>query len=127
MLRRAPTFKRATCLPQELGATLSQSTSIDLRRRSMHRPALSDHLWKRWRKEYLLPLCSALEATPKLPPRLQVGDIVLVPDNDSPPILWKLTRVTELLPGRACCLKLASGSVIWRPVQKSTFFEAGSL
>ncbi|KAH7978346.1 hypothetical protein HPB49_005254 [Dermacentor silvarum] len=110
---------------------LPQSTSVDLRRRSIHRQALTDHLWKRWRKEYLLLLRSAREATPKLPPRLQVRDVVLVHDDDAPPMLWKLARVTELLPGRdgvgrACCLKLASGSVIRRPVQKAYLLEAGS-
>ncbi|KAH7944757.1 hypothetical protein HPB49_000024 [Dermacentor silvarum] len=75
----------------------------------MHRQALADDLWKRWRKEYLLPLRAAHETTPKLPPRHhEVGDIVLVRGDDSPPILWKLTRVIELLAGRdgvarACC------------------------
>ncbi|KAH7973614.1 hypothetical protein HPB49_003085 [Dermacentor silvarum] len=39
----------------------------------------------------------------------EVGDFVLVHDDDSPPLLWKLARVTEQLPGRdgvarACCL-----------------------
>ncbi|KAH7950215.1 hypothetical protein HPB49_021038 [Dermacentor silvarum] len=88
------------CLPQELGATLPQSTRVDLRRRRMHQQALTDHRWKRWRKKYSLLLRSAPENTPKLSPRLQVGDAVLVHDDDSPPILWKLARVTELLPGR---------------------------
>ncbi|KAH7943210.1 hypothetical protein HPB52_006522 [Rhipicephalus sanguineus] len=106
------------------------STAVNLRRRVQHRQALTDHLWKRWRKEYLLLLRSAHEAAPKTPPRLQVGDIVMVHD-DSPPITWKMARVTELLPGRdniarACCLRLASGSIIRRPVQKVYLLEAGS-
>ncbi|KAH7934354.1 hypothetical protein HPB49_025067 [Dermacentor silvarum] len=71
-------------------------------------------------------------ATPKLPPRLHVRDIVLLYDDDSPPVLWKRSRATEVLPGRndvarACCLKLASSSVIRRPVQKGYLIEAGSL
>lgn len=122
--------KRATCLPQDFGAAIPQSTAVNLRRRVQHRQALTDHLWKRWRKEYLLLLRSAHEAAPKTPPRLQVGDIVMVHD-DSPPITWKMARVTELLPGgdniaRACCLRLASGSIIRRPVQKVYLLEAGS-
>ncbi|KAH7949414.1 hypothetical protein HPB49_009402 [Dermacentor silvarum] len=137
MLRLAPTShfllgKRATCLPQQSGAALPRATSIDLRRQSRHRQALADPLWKGWCKEYLLILCSAQEVTPKLLPQLQVGDVVLVRDDDSPPILWKLTRVMELLPGRdgvarACCLKSVSGSVISRLVQAVTFREARSL
>ncbi|KAH7963889.1 hypothetical protein HPB52_023762 [Rhipicephalus sanguineus] len=66
------------------------------------------------RKEYLLLLRSAHEAAPKTPPRLQVGDIVLV-HHDSPPITWKMARVTELLPSRdniarACCLRKFTSS-----------------
>ncbi|KAH7948841.1 hypothetical protein HPB49_002786 [Dermacentor silvarum] len=76
----------------------------------------------------MLLLRSAPEATPKLPPRLQVFDVVLVHDDDSPPILWRMARVTELLPGRdsvarGCCLKLASGSMIKRPVQRFAFVK----
>ncbi|KAH7978649.1 hypothetical protein HPB49_006284 [Dermacentor silvarum] len=114
-----PLLSWQTCngLASTMGVTLAQSTSINLRLRSMHRQALADHLWKRWWKEYLLVLRSANKATPKLRPRLQVGDVVLVRDDDSQPILSKLTRVTELLPGRdgiarARCLKLVSGTVI---------------
>ncbi|KAH7974808.1 hypothetical protein HPB49_019796 [Dermacentor silvarum] len=124
--------KRATCLPQHLGATQLQLTSVDLRRRSIQWQALTAHLWKRWRKGYFLFLLAAHEETPKLPRRLQVGDVVLVHPDDSPPIPWKLAQVMELLPGldgvaRACCLKLASGSVIRRPVQKVYLLETGSL
>ncbi|KAH7950022.1 hypothetical protein HPB49_018692 [Dermacentor silvarum] len=44
-----------------------------------------------------------------------------MPDDNTLPMLWKLARVTELLPVhdgivRACCLKLPSGSAIRRPV-----------
>ncbi|KAH7970687.1 hypothetical protein HPB49_014292 [Dermacentor silvarum] len=81
---------------------------------------------------YLLLLCSVHEATSKLLPRLQVGDVALVHDVDSPPILWKVARVAELLPGRdgvarAFYLKPASDSVIRCPVQRVYLLEAGSL
>ncbi|KAH7943786.1 hypothetical protein HPB52_011737 [Rhipicephalus sanguineus] len=85
--------------PDDLAALSAgkSSTAVNLRRRVLHRQALKGHLWKRWRKEYLLLLQSAHEAAPKTPPRLQVGDIVLVHD-DSPPLMWKMARVTEVLP-----------------------------
>lgn len=120
--------KRAKCLLQDFGVAIPQSTGVYLRREVLHRQGLTDHLWKRWLKEYLLLLRSSHEAAPKTPPRLQVGDVVLVHD-ESLPILWKVARVTELLPGRdnigrACCL--APGYRIKRPVQKVYLLEAGS-
>ncbi|KAH7968600.1 hypothetical protein HPB52_009973 [Rhipicephalus sanguineus] len=89
--------------PDDLAA-LSTSTSAD--RSSVEALA----------QVVLLLLRSAHEAAPKTPPRLQVGVVVLVHD-DSPPIVWKMVRVTELLPGRdniarACCMRLASGAIV---------------
>ncbi|KAH7968378.1 hypothetical protein HPB52_007990 [Rhipicephalus sanguineus] len=56
-------------------------SGVQTPRRAKSKPWFNDHTWKRWRKEYLLLLRSAHEAASKTPPRLQVGDVVLVHDD----------------------------------------------
>ncbi|KAH9365058.1 hypothetical protein HPB48_016404 [Haemaphysalis longicornis] len=58
------------------------------------------HLWRRWRREYLLLLRSAHKAASPPEPEVQIGDVVVIQDDASSPTLWKLGRVLETLPGR---------------------------
>lgn len=123
--------KRAISLPLEVEPTSLSSTPVDLRRRARVWKRTLEHLWKRWRKEYLLQLRSAHISTTTSPPRLQIGDVVIVEDDNTPPLLWKLGRVTTTFPGRdgvtrACALRLSNGSQLRRPVQRLYLLEAGT-
>ncbi|KAG0427907.1 hypothetical protein HPB47_025082 [Ixodes persulcatus] len=123
--------KRAISLPLEVEPTSLSSTPVDLRRRAQVWKRTLEHLWKRWRKEYLLQLRSAHISTTTSPPRLQIGDVVIVEDGNTPPLLWKLGRVTTTFPGRdgvtrACALRLSNGSQLRRPVQRLYLLEAGT-
>lgn len=55
-------------------------------------------------------------------PNLSINDMVIVIDSQSPPLLWRLGRVTELLPGADGHVRVARvltrAGVITRPVVK---------
>ncbi|KAL4108119.1 hypothetical protein QTP88_018370 [Uroleucon formosanum] len=54
--------------------------------------------WRRWSAEYLTTLQERSKWTEGVP-NLKVNDMVIVVDNQSPPLMWRLGRVLELLPG----------------------------
>ncbi|XP_025193649.1 uncharacterized protein LOC112593471 [Melanaphis sacchari] len=54
--------------------------------------------WRRWSGEYLTTLQERSKWTEGVP-NLKVKDMVVLVDNQSPPLMWRLGRVVELLPG----------------------------
>ena len=104
---------------------MTPSSPTDLSKRMRHLNKILDHFWRRWRKEYLTELreahgrkrgCSESST-------VEVGDIVLVHDNDHPRTFWKMARVEELIRSRdnqvrgARVRVGATGSMLRRPVQ----------
>ncbi|CAG7657454.1 unnamed protein product [Allacma fusca] len=79
------------------------------------------HFWKRWSREFL----SRLQQRPKwwvAQPNLKKRAIVLVKDDNLPPLKWKMGRVAEIHPDsnnlvRVATIKTAQGE-IKRPVVK---------
>ena len=60
---------------------------------------IRNHLWDRWKKEYLLQL----QARSKwlYPNRsFEIGDLVIIRDELYPPCKWPLARITNLYPGQ---------------------------
>ncbi|XP_033240037.1 uncharacterized protein [Drosophila pseudoobscura] len=82
---------------------------------------LQQLFWSRWKEEYITSLQQRSKwRTAK--PSLAVADLVLVKDENLPPMKWPLARVVELLPGRdgvsrVAVLKTSSG-IIKRSVNK---------
>jgi len=82
---------------------------------------LQQIVWSRWKEEYLTLLQQRSKwRSPK--PGLVVDDLVLVKDENLPPMKWPLARVIEFLSGgygvaRVAVLKTASG-VTKRAVNK---------
>ncbi|EDW36669.1 GL14796 [Drosophila persimilis] len=74
---------------------------------------LQQLFWSRWKEEYITSLQQRSKwRTAK--PSLAVADLVLVKDENLPPMKWPLARVVELLPGRddvsrVAVLKTSSG------------------
>ncbi|KAH9372630.1 hypothetical protein HPB48_016326 [Haemaphysalis longicornis] len=96
-------------MPQELAVTETSSTPADLQRRARYHQRLTAELWRRWRNAYLLLLRSAHSCPQATSPQLKVGDVVIVHDDNAPPMQWRLGRVTMLHPGvdgvaRACTM-----------------------
>jgi hypothetical protein len=77
--------------------------------------------WDRWTKEYVTTL-QAREKWATERPSLEVGELVLVTDEDKPPLLWALGRVEKIYTGndsvtRAVKVKTTKGSYN-RPANK---------
>ncbi|XP_063537553.1 uncharacterized protein LOC134746911 [Cydia strobilella] len=83
--------------------------------------AMSQRLWRKWSDQYLHSLQMRRKWTsPTDPPKL--GDLVLIKEENLPPLKWRLGRIEELLPGkdgvvRVVRLKTSTGSFT-RPVVK---------
>ncbi|KAL4154263.1 hypothetical protein QTP88_002088 [Uroleucon formosanum] len=77
--------------------------------------------WRRWSSEYLITLQERSRWT-KGVPNVKIDDMVVVVDNQNPPLLWRLGRIVELFPGTDGHVRVArvltrAGSVV-RPVVK---------
>ncbi|XP_054276611.1 uncharacterized protein LOC128995618 [Macrosteles quadrilineatus] len=81
----------------------------------------SQHIWARWQKEYLYTLQERNKwVNPKK--NIEVNDLVVIHEDNLPPLSWKLGRVLSVSPGtdgivRVVHLKTASGHLS-RPVTK---------
>lgn len=56
------------------------------------------HFWERWRNEYLSTLINRSKWT-RVNRNIRVGDLVVLKEDNLPPLKWKLARVTETFPG----------------------------
>lgn len=81
----------------------------------------SQHIWARWQKEYLYTL---QERNKWINPKrnIEINDLVVIHEDNLPPLSWKLGRVLSVSPGtdgivRVVHLKTASG-YLTRPVTK---------
>ena len=100
---------------------------LSLRRRWRQAQQLAEHFWKRWHKEYL-PTLMKRGKWSRESRRIQVGDVVLVAENNAPRGRWPLARVVKVYPGsdgrvRTVELKTKSGTYV-RPVVKLCVLEA---
>ncbi|KAJ8941771.1 hypothetical protein NQ318_006428 [Aromia moschata] len=81
---------------------------------------MHQHFWKRWNLEFLHTLQQRSKWTDPSTP-IKVGSVVLIKDDSSPPLHWRVGRVLETHPGsdnvvRVVTLKTALGT-LKRPVR----------
>ncbi|XP_055591256.1 uncharacterized protein LOC129743296 [Uranotaenia lowii] len=79
------------------------------------------HFWMRWRREYLSQLQGRIKRW-KLAVPIKVGQLVVVRDENLPPLRWKMARIIAVHPGedgvvRVVSLKTEHGT-IKRAVEK---------
>lgn len=77
--------------------------------------------WKRWKREYLCQLQGRAKRWKSAIP-IDVGTLVVIHDDNLPPLRWKMGRITQVHPGddgtvRVVTLKTATG-LLTRPVEK---------
>ena len=91
------------------------STSNSLTKRAKHHFSLLSNFTKQWRKQYLLSLREVHSSGHKSPSEksVRVGDVVIIYDEFSRRMFWRLRIVTELLTGndgitRAAIVKTAN-------------------
>ena len=92
------------------------STHQSLTRRARHHKNLLQQVTKQWRKEYLTGLREQSNARNKgnAVQEISVGDIVLLKNDSTNRIHWKISKVEELIPGadgkvRAAIVKVGNG------------------
>ena len=101
---------------------------VYFRRRWRQVQYLSDVFWRRWLREYL-PSLQERQKWTRPTVNFEVGDVVLVVDENSPRNLWPLGRIQEVKPNkgdglvRRVALKTKT-SVLERPINKIILLEA---
>ncbi|KAJ8970134.1 hypothetical protein NQ317_000099 [Molorchus minor] len=80
------------------------------------------HFWTRWSREYLSGLQERTKWKRNFNTKLQPGVMVVLKDDNAPPLLWKLERVTDAHPGQDGVIKVVSvktcNGVVRRAVNK---------
>ena len=83
---------------------------------------MANVFWDRWRKEYLQSLQSRSKWTEEKR-NFEIGDVVLVKDEDASRNKWPMGIIVETFPGkdslvRSVNVKFATGSILKRPISK---------
>lgn len=99
-----------TAFPEE---DLTEVMSGSLRHHQLLR-AMVQRFWKQWRTEYLTTLQSRSKWIAKTK-NLNVGDVVILAEPNTPPLMWPLGRITSVFPGsdgvvRRATVATSSGS-----------------
>ena len=98
-----------------------------LRKKWRQTQILADHFWRRWLKEYV-PALQERQKWHRPRRNAQVGDLVLVVDQDLPRGKWHLARIVRVIQGkdglvRTAEVKTGSSSSLLRPIQKLCLLE----
>ncbi|XP_050664221.1 uncharacterized protein LOC126964933 [Leptidea sinapis] len=59
---------------------------------------IKQHFWKRWSNEYISELQSRIKWRTKKN-EIQIDDMVLLKEDNTPPLHWRLGRISRLFPG----------------------------
>lgn len=99
-----------------------QRTDLYCRRQWRQVQHLINEFWKRWKSEYLQSLQPRQKWNTEKR-NFRDGDIVLIKDNDVARNQWSMARVISTKADehglvRSCCLRLATGSTLERPIDK---------
>lgn len=75
------------------------STNRSLTRRATYQRKILNEFTKQWRKEYLLSIreCAKSKTSNLVEDSIAIGDIVILKDEGSARIFWKLAKVEELI------------------------------
>ena len=108
-------------------STVTSSDAIG-KRKWKYACSLADHLWRRWKKEYL-PTLLPREKWTKRRPDPSTNEVVLIVDEDLPRGQWRLGKVIKTYPGRdgivrSVLLKTGNDRELVRPVTKLCRLEA---
>lgn len=68
----------------------------------------TQQLWLRWRHDYLLQLQVRRKWSKSTGPTLAVNTVVLLRDDNHPPLQWRIGRVTEVQPGHDGVIRVAT-------------------
>ncbi|GFU13551.1 integrase catalytic domain-containing protein [Trichonephila clavipes] len=82
---------------------------------------MTQHFWNRWSSEYLT-LLQSISKWRIVQKNLDIGDLVLIKHDNSPPLQWKLGKVMETFPGKDGKVRVvkvkSQASELVRPIAK---------
>ncbi|KMQ83165.1 hypothetical protein RF55_20748, partial [Lasius niger] len=70
-----------------------------------HIQKLKHDFWNRWNKEYLTELTQRTMKPSEALHELQLGDLVILKEDKTPPLYWPKGRIVKLYPGHAIGLR----------------------
>lgn len=73
-----------------------------------HIQKMRQHLWARWHREYLQKFQQRTKWKYSSGASLAVGQMVVVRDDNSPPLQWKVGRITAVHPGSDGVVRVAT-------------------
>lgn len=81
------------------------------------------HFWKRWSREYLTQQQQRYKWKCKGETGIKIGDLVVLTEENTPPLKWPMARVVELHPGadnvlRTISVKMSNGAILKRTLAK---------
>ncbi|ERL87422.1 hypothetical protein D910_04816 [Dendroctonus ponderosae] len=91
--------------------------------RYQHLLQLYQQFWKRWSREYLTSLQVRTKWKAGTENPVKIGSLVILMENNTPPLKWPLARVIELYPGtdnivRVVSVRLPNGTIVRRTLSK---------
>ena len=115
------TVQRSSYLVPELDLA---NDSIPMGKRWRLLSQMMQQFWHSWNREYLTSLQTRTKLL-KIKPAPEIGDVVLIRNENSPPGKWPMGRIIELHPGvdeivRVVTLQTSSGQ-LRRPIVKLVF------
>ncbi|KAJ8980536.1 hypothetical protein NQ317_008333 [Molorchus minor] len=89
----------------------------------MQRQQVVQHFWRRWSVEYVHQLQARVKWNSNVENQVKIDDIILIRNENAPPLKWCLGRVKEVHPGadkivRVVTIRCSDGSMIKRPLSK---------
>jgi hypothetical protein len=84
---------------------------------------LKQHFWKRWSREYLGQLQQRNKWATSSAQKINIGSLVVLIEDNTPPLKWPLGRVVKLHPGkdgitRVVTIQTQGASTVKRAVRK---------
>ncbi|XP_076230267.1 uncharacterized protein LOC143176322 [Nomia melanderi] len=80
------------------------------------------HFWQRWQKECIHHMQQRHKWQQNSPNKIEIDTLVIMKEDNQPPLQWKLGRVVQLHPGRDGITRVASlrtsSGLLKRPVRK---------
>jgi hypothetical protein len=98
-----------------IGDSLTTPVEVDLSQipinrlsRWQHVQLVQQRFWRRWSKEHLAQLQERLKWRTKSGQQLTIGTLVMIHDDNDPPLRWTLGRVVQVHPGKDDIVRVAS-------------------
>lgn len=90
--------------------------------RYQHLQQMLQHFWQRWQKEYLCQMQVRNKWSKSVKSQLAPGTMVIIRDDDLPPLKWRIGRIERLHPGQDGVTRVVSvnlgKTILKRPVSK---------